>query len=85
MAISVSEAGCSFFQRASIAANFAGWCFSTYSPVRWPKKSWTGMITATNAEAPVQHHARFGAMDAAQYVPRTASSYAHPRGEEGGQ
>ncbi len=29
MAISTSLAGCSVCQRASIAANFAGWCLST--------------------------------------------------------
>ena len=48
IAISTSLAGCCVFQRASIAANFAGWCLSTYSPVRCPKKSCTGTSTATS-------------------------------------
>ena len=68
IAISVSDAGCSFFHRTSIAANFAGWCCSTYSPVRWPKKSWTGDDHRDERQAPMQHQrARRGECCAAHY------------------
>src|SRR5215469_15515049 len=45
-ASSTSEAGCSSCQRASIAAIFEGWWCTMYSPLRCPKKPWTGTSTA---------------------------------------
>ena len=48
IASSTSVAGCCVCQRASIAANFSGWWSCTYSPVRCPKNSCTGISTATS-------------------------------------
>src|SRR5215472_5201039 len=84
-ASSTSEAGFSSCHRPSIAAIFDGWYLTTYPPVRCPKTSCTGMITATSATPPAQHQPRFSRMAAPQRVPGASGDDAHARGQECGE
>src|SRR5215831_10652494 len=48
MASNTSDAGCCVFQRASIAANLAGWYLWIYPPIKLPTSICIGTSTATN-------------------------------------
>jgi hypothetical protein len=83
--MSTSLAGCSFFQRASMAAKLGRLVLEHVQPRQVTEEKLHRDQQRHQGQPPMQHHPAFVAVHLAQQVPGAGGGDAHRAGEEGGE